>query len=108
MGAFGVRNFDTFRAAWLRHSTSRPGGQILVLDFCEPAVPLFKQYICLLSQYLPLIGLFGTATGLRHLHTRSATSAGSAFVQLLKGAGFVESSATTLTMGICSIMGRKE
>jgi len=34
---------------------------------------------------------------------------GSAFVQLLEDAGFVESSATTLTMGICSIyQGRKE
>ena len=69
MGAFGVRNFGHIPSGLAEaFRVFRPGGQILVLDFCEPAVPLFKQlYLSLLSQYLAVDRWpsFGTATGLR-------------------------------------------
>ena len=114
MGAFGVRNFGHIPSGLAEaFRVLRPGGQILVLDFCEPAVPLFKQlYLFYFHNILPLIGglLSGQRQAYAYLpHSVGNFPQGSAFVQLLEDAGFVESSATTLTMGICSIyQGRKE
>ena len=108
MGAFGVRNFGHIPSGLAEaHRVLRPGGQILVLDFCEPATPFFKQlYQFYFHNILPLIG--GLLSGQRQAYAYLPNSVGtfpqgSAFVRLLEDAGFVEASATTLTMGICSI-----
>ncbi len=113
MGAFGVRNFGHIPSGLAEaFRVLRPGGQILVLDFCEPAVPLFKQlYLFYFHNVLPLVG--GLISGQRQAYAYLPRSVGAfpqgaAFVRLLDEAGFVESSATPLTMGICSIYrGRK-
>ncbi len=108
MGAFGVRNFGHIPSGLAEaFRVLRPGGQILVLDFCEPAVPLFKQlYLFYFHNVLPLVG--GLISGQRQAYAYLPRSVGTfpqgaAFVRLLDEAGFVESSATPLTMGICSI-----
>ena len=108
MGAFGVRNFGHIPSGLAEaYRVLRPGGQILVLDFCEPATPLFKQlYQFYFHKILPLVG--GLLSGQREAYAYLPNSVntfpqGSSFVQLLEDAGFIEASATTLTMGICSI-----
>ena len=108
MGAFGVRNFGHIPSGLAEaHRVLRPGGQILVLDFCEPSTPLFRQlYKFYFHNVLPLIG--GLLSGQRQAYAYLPNSVssfpqGSAFVRLLEDAGFVEASATTLTMGVCSI-----
>lgn len=108
MGAFGVRNFGHIPSGLSEaYRVLRPGGQILVLDFCEPATPLFRQlYQFYFHSILPLVG--GLLSGQRQAYAYLPNSVdtfpqGSAFVRLLEDAGFVEASATTLTMGVCSI-----
>jgi demethylmenaquinone methyltransferase/2-methoxy-6-polyprenyl-1,4-benzoquinol methylase len=108
MGAFGVRNFGHIPSGLAEaFRVLRPGGQMLVLDFCEPAVPLFKQlYLFYFHKILPLVG--GLLSGQRQAYAYLPRSVGTfpqgaAFVRLLEEAGFVEASATPLTMGICSI-----
>ncbi|MFT5088388.1 MAG: demethylmenaquinone methyltransferase/2-methoxy-6-polyprenyl-1,4-benzoquinol methylase [Candidatus Latescibacterota bacterium] len=108
MGAFGVRNFGHIPSGLAEaYRVLKPGGEILVLDFCEPAVPIFKQlYLFYFHKVLPLVG--GIISGERQAYAYLPRSVGDfpqgeAFVRLLDEAGFVESEATPLTMGICSI-----
>jgi demethylmenaquinone methyltransferase/2-methoxy-6-polyprenyl-1,4-benzoquinol methylase len=85
----------------------KPGGEVLVLDFCEPTAPLFRQlYLFYFHKVLPLVG--GLISGERQAYAYLPRSVGyfpqgEAFVQLLDQAGFSETVATPLTLGICSI-----
>ena len=112
-GAFGVRNFGHIptgmKEAW---RVLKPGGEILVLDFSEPALPLFKQaYRFYFKRVLPLLG--GLVSGNRQAYSYLPQSVdtfpqGPDFVRLLEGAGFVETRTTPLTLGISAIyQGRK-
>ena len=108
MGAFGVRNFGHIPSGLAEaYRVLKPGGEILVLDFCEPAMPIFKQlYLFYFHKVLPLVG--GLVSGERQAYAYLPRSVGdfpqgAAFVRLLDEAGFAESVATPLTMGICSI-----
>ena len=112
-GAFGVRNFGHIptgmEEAW---RVLKPGGEILVLDFSEPTLPLFKQaYRFYFNRVLPLLG--GLVSGNRRAYSYLPRSVdtfpqGQAFVKLLEDAGFVETETTPLTLGIATIyQGRK-
>jgi demethylmenaquinone methyltransferase/2-methoxy-6-polyprenyl-1,4-benzoquinol methylase len=108
MGAFGVRNFGHIpRGLAEAYRVLKPGGEVLVLDFCEPTAPLFRQlYLFYFHKVLPLVG--GLISGERQAYAYLPRSVGyfpqgEAFVQLLDQAGFSETVATPLTLGICSI-----
>jgi demethylmenaquinone methyltransferase/2-methoxy-6-polyprenyl-1,4-benzoquinol methylase len=111
--AFGVRNFGSIPVGLAEACrVLRPGGEILVLEFSEPELPLFRQlYRFYFNHILPLVG--GIISGNRQAYSYLPKSVvdfpqGDGFLRLLRGAGFVEAEATQLTMGICSIYwGRK-
>jgi demethylmenaquinone methyltransferase/2-methoxy-6-polyprenyl-1,4-benzoquinol methylase len=106
--AFGVRNFGCIPAglseAW---RVLRPGGEILVLDFSEPSAPLFRSlYRFYFNRVLPVVG--GAVSGNRRAYAYLPQSVGvfpqgAAFLELLAGAGFVDTAATSLSLGISSI-----
>ena len=83
MGAFGVRNFGDIPSGLSEaYRVLKPGGEILVLDFCQPGE---RQAYA----YLPrAVGEFPQ---------------GSAFVELLSAAGFIDASFTYLTLGISAV-----
>ena len=70
-------------------------------------MPIFKQlYLFYFHKVLPLVG--GLVSGERQAYAYLPRSVGdfpqgAAFVHLLDEAGFAESVATPLSMGICSI-----
>lgn len=108
IAAFGVRNFGHIPTglaeAW---RVLRPGGELLVLDFSEPATPLFRQlYRFYFTRVLPLVG--GLISGDRQAYAYLPESVGQfpqgpAFVDLLAQAGFADNAHTSLTLGICAL-----
>jgi demethylmenaquinone methyltransferase/2-methoxy-6-polyprenyl-1,4-benzoquinol methylase len=90
----------------------RPGGELLILDFGEPTLPLFRPlYRFYFKKVLPLVG--GLVSGNRQAYEYLPRSVGAfpqgrAFLHLLEAAGFAQTRATPLTLGICWVyQGRK-
>jgi demethylmenaquinone methyltransferase/2-methoxy-6-polyprenyl-1,4-benzoquinol methylase len=80
---------------------------LLVLDFGEPEMPLFRElYRFYFTRILPLVG--GVISGNRRAYSYLPQSVGTfpqgrAFIKLLEDAGFGDNAATALSLGICRI-----
>jgi len=108
IAAFGVRNFGHIPTglaeAW---RVLRPGGELIILDFAEPELPLFRQlYRFYFTRILPWVG--GLVSGQRQAYAYLPASVGTfpqggAFLKLLGGAGFVDNRHTAFTLGVCAL-----
>ena len=106
--AFGVRNFAD-RAAGLTEilRVLKPGGTLLVLEFGQPTLPVWREIFALYSKYLmPLLGacLTGNRAAYTYLPQTAATfPSGALFEQLLSKVGFLSNRAFSLCGGVAYI-----
>ena len=106
--AFGVRNFGHIPTGLSEaRRVLRAGGELLILDFADPQMPIFKQlYTFYFKRILPVIG--GIISGNRPAYSYLPKSVGEfpkgqAFLDLLDTAGFCENRATRLTLGVAYV-----
>lgn len=106
--SFGVRNFENLEKG-LREMQRviRPGGRVLILEFSHPTTPPFKQFYWFYARYiLPLIGKLTSKDpeAYKYLY-RSVVAfpANKEFLAILNKSGFQNTTATPLSLGICTI-----
>ena len=106
--AFGVRNFAD-RNAGLSEilRVLKPGGTLLVLEFGQATLPVWREMFALYSKYLmPLLGAFltGNRAAYTYLPETAATfPSGPAFEQLLIRVGFLSQRSFSLCGGVAYI-----
>ena len=103
--AFGVRNFAD-RTAGLSEilRVLKPGGTLLVLEFGQPTLAIWRQLFSFYSKYLmPLIGacLTGNRSAYTYLpETAASFPCGARFEQLLSQVGFLSQRSFSLCGGV--------
>ena len=113
MVAFGVRNFEHLEKGLAEiNRVLQPGAQLVVLEFSQPVLPVFKQlYKFYMTVLAPQVaGLFNTNKKAYQYLNKSAHAFPDRerFVRIMQGAGFEQTSFQSLTLGICCIYtGRK-
>ncbi len=106
--AFGVRNFGHIPTGLAEAArVLRQGGELIVLDFTEPTIPGFRQlYQFYFKNVLPTLG--GWISGNRAAYSYLPRSVGTfpqgtAFLALLEEAGFHQTRALSMSLGICAV-----
>lgn len=103
--SFGVRNFEKLEQGLSEiRRVLKPGGALLVLEFGQPSLPVWRELYKFYSAYLmPFIG--GLVTGKRDAYTYLPKTASefpcrNEFLSVLEKIGFVRNSYKSLTGGI--------
>ncbi|MFQ5560570.1 MAG: bifunctional demethylmenaquinone methyltransferase/2-methoxy-6-polyprenyl-1,4-benzoquinol methylase UbiE [Nitrospinota bacterium] len=108
ISAFGVRNFtDVPRGISEMRRVMKGGGKLVILEFSEPGLPLFKHVFELYFKYmLPFIGgvISGSHEAYRYLHDSvSQFNRVCGLTDVLQNEGFINVKAAPLSFGIASI-----
>jgi demethylmenaquinone methyltransferase / 2-methoxy-6-polyprenyl-1,4-benzoquinol methylase len=112
--SFGVRNFeDLLKGLTDIHRVLKPGGTGLIVEFSKPTLFPFKQlYWFYSTKILPTIGRLVSKDSRAYTYLPESVKAfpdGNDFLNIFQKAGFVETSATPLTFGICTVyVGKKQ
>ncbi|MDE0837933.1 MAG: bifunctional demethylmenaquinone methyltransferase/2-methoxy-6-polyprenyl-1,4-benzoquinol methylase UbiE [Kiritimatiellae bacterium] len=106
--SFGIRNVvDVSRALGEMRRALKPGGCALILEFSMPENSTLRSvYTFYLRHILPIVGglISGDMYAYRYLNKTIETFPyGDAFCELMRDAGFENTSATPLTFGVASI-----
>ena len=105
---FGVRNFEHLDQGLREiHRVLKPGARIVVLEFSKPKVfPVKQVYNLYFNAILPFWGRYISKSNSAYSYLPESVRHfpdGAAFLKHLSDAGFKNTSARTLTFGICSI-----
>jgi demethylmenaquinone methyltransferase / 2-methoxy-6-polyprenyl-1,4-benzoquinol methylase len=106
--AFGVRNFENpLKGLTEIHRILKPGGKLVIIEFSNPARFPFKQFYRLyFNSLLPLMGKWISKDKSAYSYLPESVSyfpQGEKFMEILKNAGFSNSSASLLSFGIVSL-----
>lgn len=106
--AFGVRNFEHLEnglAEMLR--VLKPGGQVVILEFSQPAAFPFKQlFHFYFRNILPFVGRITSKDPKAYRYLYESVQAfpdGERFLEVLQKIGYKSNRCIPLTLGICSI-----
>ncbi len=114
MVAFGVRNFEHLEKGLQEiNRVLQPGAQLVVLEFSQPVLPVFKQFYTLYMTVIApqIAGIFKTNKKAYQYLNKSAQAFPDRerFVNIMQRTGFEQTSFKPLTLGICCIYtGRKK
>ncbi len=106
--AFGVRNFQNLEkgmAEILR--VLKPGGQLVVLEFSKPKIPLVKSFYNLyMKTVTPNMGKLFSKNRSAYQYLDESIQKfpeGQEFIKVLDNLGYINTQCKPLSLGICSI-----
>lgn len=106
--AFGVRNFSDLEAGYkAMFNMLRPGGLLCVLELSTPVNPFVRPFYRLYANHIiPVMGrmMSKDIRAYKYLpESIAAVAQGDDMLELMRRAGFTETSFRRLTLGVCTL-----